>query len=79
MTIYLTESNGNTDWYIPAKCFQTRMYSSRMRTARLLTVSHIIPCILGGSGQPPPPDAAYPPDADPPLDADPPTPWSCDL
>ena len=47
----------------------TRMYSSRIRSVRLLTVSRSIPCILGEGGLPNP------------LDADPPrrTPWSYDL
>ena len=55
----------------------TRMHSSRLSTARLLTVSHIIPCILGGH-----PSRCRPPWRQIPLDTDPPwmqTPRSCDL
>ena len=62
------------------------MYSSRMRTVRLLTVSHSIPCILGGGGGLPNPSRCRPHwmqtllDADPPgcrspLDADPLVMW----
>ena len=57
---------------------ETRMHSSRMRIARLLTVSCSIPCILEGglpNPQMPTPWMQTPPlDADPlvvdPLDAD---------
>ena len=56
------------------------MYSSRMRTARLLTVSCSIPCILGGLPNPRPPPPPPTAEADPhplrqtpaPLEADPP-------
>ena len=50
---------------------KTRMHSSRIRTARLLTVSRSIP--WGEGGLPNPPDADPLLDADPPplLDADP--------
>ena len=44
-----------------------------MRTARLLTESRCIPCILGGL---PPLDADPHPWRQPPLDAEP---WSCGL
>ena len=48
--------------------YQTRMHSSRMHTARLLTVLH--PVVLGGS--------APPPTCRPLLDADPPGHVTCD-
>ena len=54
-----------------------RMLSSRMRTARLLTVSRSIPYVSGGGGLPNSPGCTPPLDADTPwmqipLDADPP-------
>ena len=48
-----------------------RMLSSRMRTARLLTVSRSIPYVSGGGGLPNSPGCTPPLDADTPLDADP--------
>ena len=55
----------------------TRMHSSRMCTARLLTISHSIPCISGGV-YPPPPPVGWPwvgVGQTPNLDADPPFMW----
>ena len=45
------------------------MHSSRMRTGRLLTVSHSIPCVWWG---------VCPPGGQMPLDADPPRHVTCD-
>ena len=61
--------------------FKTRMHSSRMRTAHLLTVSRSIPCVSGGGRVCP--WMQTPLDADPPGGIPPPPgcrpPWSCDL
>ena len=55
--------------------FCTRMHPSRMRTTRLLTLSHSIPLSQGGFVQPH--LDADPPDTDP-LEADPPGHVTCD-
>ena len=72
--------------------FKTRMHSSRMRTAHLLTVSRSIPCVSGGGGEGLPnspgcrppwrqsPWMQTPLEAYPlPLDADPPGHVTCDV
>ena len=55
-----------------AKFLLTRMHSSKMCATCLLTISHSIPCISGGSAQPlPPPQMQSLREADPSLDTDP--------
>ena len=60
-----------------------RMHSNRMRTARLLTVFHSIPCISGGGLPNPAGCRPHPPEGRPrgcrsPLDADPHGHVTCD-
>ena len=77
-----TDINGklNSDLNKKINCrlediLKTRKHSNLMRTARLLAVSHSIPCILGVGGLPNP---LSPSDADLPPNWRQ-TPWSCDL